>query len=496
MICRRRLSRNPLSIFAILITFTIICIFLRKRDLPFSSFANIKHDNSKAFITNVKHESVDADSQSEVERLKELDVGRQQSTDKLSFELIRKYNESLAAQEEENDPFKVNTKNNLVDFINFKTDFKETNYTANDLKFTIDDLNSRQIMYNIDEYPNLPDSYPVIVVQVHKRVEYFKELLDSLQRTRGIENALLVISHDYYTDAMNALIRMIKFCRVIQIFFPFSQQLYPDTFPGPSKDDCPRDANKEQAVEMGCINAEHPDKYGHYREAHITMTKHHWWWKINVVFDKLLATKDHHGPVMFIEEDHYVVPSFYEALMKLHEFKHTDPRCKDSCEILTLGTYNNKENYQFEGSKVLLGSWVSTQHNMGMAMYRSTWEKIKKCANEFCTFDDYNWDWTLMYLSRSCIGKFLSVLVYEVPRMFHVGDCGLHHTKSCNSKDTLNKVKAIIERNKDFMFTDKLNIVAQSSLPGGQNPNGGWGDVRDHELCLRFVTADQSVMRR
>jgi hypothetical protein len=34
------------------------------------------------------------------------------------------------------------------------------------------------------------------------------------------------------------------------------------------------------AKAMGCNNAEHPDKYGHYREAKFTMTKHHWWWKV------------------------------------------------------------------------------------------------------------------------------------------------------------------------------------------------------------------------
>ena len=35
------------------------------------------------------------------------------------------------------------------------------------------------------------------------------------------------------------------------------------------------------AAEMGCTNAEHPDSYGHYREAIVTAIKHHWWWKVS-----------------------------------------------------------------------------------------------------------------------------------------------------------------------------------------------------------------------
>ena len=41
-----------------------------------------------------------------------------------------------------------------------------------------------------------------------------------------------------------------------------------------------------------------------------------------MVFDELLAGKEHNGPVLFVEEDHYVSPSFYQDLMKLHQVKH------------------------------------------------------------------------------------------------------------------------------------------------------------------------------
>ena len=76
-------------------------------------------------------------------------------------------------------------------------------------------------------------------------------------------------------------------------------QLYPNEFPGTSPNDCPRDIDRVKLVlfvcvlsvamvtlcrakEQNCANADHPDSYGHYREAPVTAIKHHWWWKVCV----------------------------------------------------------------------------------------------------------------------------------------------------------------------------------------------------------------------
>lgn len=42
--------------------------------------------------------------------------------------------------------------------------------------------------------------------------------------------------------------------------------------------------NNARAIAKGCLNAQYPDQYGHYREADYTMTKHHWWWKVRQSF--------------------------------------------------------------------------------------------------------------------------------------------------------------------------------------------------------------------
>ena len=129
-------------------------------------------------------------------------------------EMMRKYNESLRHKAEEDDPFAAVHKDNYFDFINFQPTFADTEYTAQQLLPVITDLNARRLTYNTDKFPDLGKDHPVVVIQVHKRIVYFKELLDSLQRAKGIENILLVISHDFYLDSLNALVRQITFCRV------------------------------------------------------------------------------------------------------------------------------------------------------------------------------------------------------------------------------------------------------------------------------------------
>ena len=70
-----------------------------------------------------------------------------------------------------------------------------------------------------------------------------------------------------------------------------------------------------------------------------------------------------------------------------------------------------------------LTDWVSSKHNMGMAFTRTVWNKIRKCSTIFCTYDDYNWDWSLQKISTTCVKpNNLKVLVLRGPRIFHIGE--------------------------------------------------------------------------
>ena len=361
-----------------------------------------------------------------------------------------------------------------------------------DLREMAERLNREQNILNLRKFPTRSKDSIVIIVQVHKRSSYLIKLIDSFRKAKGISDALLIISHDYYASEINNIIRGIDFCQVLQIFFPYSEQLHPDKFPGADPKDCPRDMSRAQAQAMGCNNAEHPDMYGHYREVKFTMTKHHWWWKANRVFDKLESTKNHDGLVLLLEEDHYVAPDFYEVLKKAYHLKKTDTRCNEfACDIVTLGDYKKVENFQSVGSQVLrIQPWRSTENNMGMAFDRETWKKLTECSNMFCTYDDYNWDWTLMKMSSECLQKRLTVLLFRAPRVFHLGTCGLHHNDAnCNVQTVLAQTQNVINQNKDVLDPKSLEIEIAHPWTLGHvsQPNGGWGDIRDHELCLSYT---------
>lgn len=214
MICYRRFMRKQL-VAILLILFVVLWFFIKSK-----SFIIISKDSDGKHSQAVNYLPVDSkEADSEFERLSNF----QNSKDfeyKLGLDeheqMMKKYNESLKRQEIEEDPFhQIHLEEaKYTDFSNFKINFTQTNYKPEQLRDVVKKLNAEQLIYNSDKLMSLKGDFVVIIVQVHKRVEYFKELLDSLQRAKGIEKALLVISHDYYTDEMNALIRMIKFCPV------------------------------------------------------------------------------------------------------------------------------------------------------------------------------------------------------------------------------------------------------------------------------------------
>lgn len=112
--------------------------------------------------------------------------------------------------------------------------------TTDLLSFVIKVKNHQQLVANLDRF-RLDDFKVVIVVQVHSRIFYLKLLIESLSNVKGIENVLLIFSHDLFDVNINRLIEEIKFCKWIQIFLPYSLQLYPNSFPGQSPNDCARD---------------------------------------------------------------------------------------------------------------------------------------------------------------------------------------------------------------------------------------------------------------
>ncbi|XP_034017730.1 alpha-1,6-mannosyl-glycoprotein 2-beta-N-acetylglucosaminyltransferase [Thalassophryne amazonica] len=343
--------------------------------------------------------------------------------------------------------------------------------------------NHKQFVHNAEKFPG--DPRLVLVVQVHNRPEYLKLLVRSFEKAAEVHSFLLIFSHDYFSEEMNAIVQGITFCKVLQIFFPFSMQLYPREFPGQDPRDCPRDASKEEALSTGCLNAEHPDSYGHYREAFITQTKHHWWWKMHFVWERVQALQGYSGFVLFLEEDNYILPDFFHFYKLMVEFRKSS--CPD-CDMLALGNHNGVDNFTRLSNKVLTTGWMSTKHNIGMGISREVYYKLMGCTNEFCTYDDYNWDWTLQHLSGACIPKPLKVMAALGSRVLHTGDCGLHQNEDCRPEWVSQRAEEQLQMAKDGMFP--ASVILNDAETVKYEPhmkNGGWGDVRDHVLCKNYV---------
>lgn len=123
-----------------------------------------------------------------------------------------------------------------------------------------------------------------------------------------------------------------------------------------------------------------------------------------------------------------------------------------------------------------------------MAISREVYYKLIGCSNEFCTYDDYNWDWTLQHLSGTCISKTLKVLAAQGSRVLHTGDCGLHQKENCRPEWASQKVDEGLQKAKDGLFPPSLVLNGAEPVVHKEHmKNGGWGDIRDHVLCNNYA---------
>uniref|UniRef100_A0A1A9Z2I5 Uncharacterized protein n=1 Tax=Glossina pallidipes TaxID=7398 RepID=A0A1A9Z2I5_GLOPL len=79
------------------------------------------------------------------------------------------------------------------------------------------------------------DATVSVVPTVHTRVTYLGFLIGSLGQSSDIGKVLLIFSHDYYDADINDLVKSIRFCRVVQIFYPYPVHWHPK---------CPQDTEE------------------------------------------------------------------------------------------------------------------------------------------------------------------------------------------------------------------------------------------------------------
>ncbi|CAI5964111.1 unnamed protein product [Closterium sp. NIES-64] len=286
----------------------------------------------------------------------------------------------------------------------------------------------------------LGDDQIVMVLLVHNRPAYLRRTLASMRRVEGIQDVLLIVSHDGYYPKMDAMVRAIDFCPVKQIYFPFSPHLFNGTFPAASPSDCqgrlPRSEaawGEEEGDEVdGGGGGEGPkegkewvgncsgqaDQFGRFRDPRIISLKHHWWWAMNAVWGGMEETRGYGGHVVWVEEDHLLFPNALRHLRALLHAKHA--RCPH-CIAANLAP-SDVVSIQDDEPGVFSAERMG---NVGYAFNRSVWELIHAQAKPFCLYDDYNWDLTLWSSVLRRLPSSWS-LRWSRASAHHVGSCGLH----------------------------------------------------------------------
>lgn len=207
------------------------------------------------------------------------------------------------------------------------------------------------------------------------------------------------------------------------------------------------------------------------------------------------------------------------------------------CGVISMGFYlKSYATYGANTEKLAVYPWFSSRHNMGMALDRATWDRIRNCSKVPLPFpllaSQLHPSPALLHLRRLQLGLEPHARQHGLPRpqqthrplrqspsrlshrrlvpplppspspLSHPGPCsGVHH--KCTADTSANKYAAILADVKAKLFPAKLEVGGQGRIgkggkrgPGSQvserskrmlrppKENGGWGDVRDHELCL------------
>ncbi|KAM4772285.1 alpha-1,6-mannosyl-glycoprotein 2-beta-N-acetylglucosaminyltransferase-like [Rhinophrynus dorsalis] len=351
--------------------------------------------------------------------------------------------------------------------------------------------NLRQPILNAERFSGRPEL--VMVVQVRggpgsgSRLHLLAESLRAAG-PRATSRLLLVLSMDKPCPEVNEAMQSIDFCRVMPIYFPYSLSFYPEEFPGADPADCPRDISKESALKRGCTNAEYPDSHGHYREAAFALDKHHWWWKLHFTWERLNEVSGHSGFIIFLEEGSYLLPDWQHVLRLMQK------QCREEgCHVLSLGGTASPDPSP-DPQHVEVSGWVAPKHRSAVAVSRELYYQLMGCMAEFCTYDDYNWDWSLQHLSATCLAHPLKVLSTRLPRVLNLpptaedGMCG--RTGPCPSTDAASQsLREKVRELSGRLFPKTLTVSSrqQEVRNPPQTVNGGWGDIRDHALCQSYA---------
>ena len=340
-----------------------------------------------------------------------------------------------------------------------------------------------------------PDgSHVYMLLLVHKKPHALEHALHALQMVAGIENAILVISHDGIYPEVWDLVRSINFTRVKQLIHPYSPWLKSNrhAFPG----DDPIFKSEDSP---GVLHGQ--DTYKHHRDYKFTALKHHWWWAHSVLFHGKVGLPPAEA-VIYLEDDWVFTRDFFLAALSLTRWK--EKKCPQ-CLTINMGSHKARGHAQEHMSEHAHSVTLSLPENLGLIIPKSTWSVlIDNNASVFCHWDDYNWDWSLIHAFSLLPGPRASA-VAALPRVKHIGHCGLHGgetrdlpvwNESACGFETDHKLfssrpssKFAEDPSRSVPAADEwISAGGKAGIKGPKTGNGGWGSREDHEHCVAVAS--------
>ena len=299
----------------------------------------------------------------------------------------------------------------------------------------------------------------VWVVPAFKRSWTLKLVLESLKRA-GAGDSTVIVSQDaddtQVRDVATEFLKSGDLPRLRLVSHPWSCSRHPDSFPG-----------NDPTLNEGYKG----DTYGNPRSAWATCLKHHWWWLVNYVWSSGADT------ICLLEDDIVIQPGTLEWL----------------------AAHSAAMDHDF-GIKL-----TTDKIAVPWCMGRKVWERVHAAANDFCTFDDYNWDQTLAWLTAPAsrhgrkksearpLAAYGKVVAPKTALSMHVGSCEGWDSGGRDSKCT---PAAIVKAEQAAIkWMERGNVEAAISsgektvqwLHSHGKPNGGWGHPRDHQHCLEVA---------
>lgn len=334
------------------------------------------------------------------------------------------------------------------------------------LKVLLKMLNCKQSVTNGNKFSSINNDSPILIIQVHTDLEKLQYLILSLSQVDSIKNSLIIFSHSFYCSKINRLIRSIDFCKVMQIFYPYSLQLHPNEFPGVDPNDC----NSYKRRIKNAQKLSHCAK----RDASITEHKQHWWWKANFVFEHVRLIRKHTGPFIFLDENNYVAPDllimFHCALETFNYFSHI--------EVLSFGGPLNVINLNL----LSVEPW-RPPFDLGLAFNKTTWRKIFSYSSHYCMFDDSSWSYSMWNLFGNFPKGYVTMARFMTPRVLNTKEIVHSEQKFKEYVGGFNTLNVFCKKLKAVFLFGPEGVVerAHKCPPKG---DGAWNDLRDQLLCL------------